>query len=574
MQFSRPGDQLKLKLMRVGDNSAIARAILRVVGDRVISSRRKTFPLYGAIAMLALTSKCQCNCEHCGVADSQNAAGGELNGREVSALIRELAALGTRYVYFFGGEPLLIPGLKDHISLAKSLGLYTVLDTNGLLLPDMADTLRKCGLDMARVSLDSSVEEEHDRFRGTNGLFKKVLEGIAACKACGLECHISACATAERLKTGKISELIGLADRLGVKVRLMAPIRCGRLRDAEGAELTAAEIGILKSLLRPGKVYWELQWVENAKRDFMCGFIMKHLYYISPIGNVQPCCYMPVVFGNIRNEPPLDIIRRMWRSTLLEPCKVCDCPTNSKEFKNAFGDRLAATGGESVAYEMRSSPNRLEEWDDWAASYGATADWLAGIQDDELLAAVDLTAKRVLDLGCGTGRFARRLASIAAGITVVDFSPKMLEKARENLQGIANSDFRLLDIANKNAFRGEYDVITALSVMHHISQPEIVVENMKNSLVPGGKIIIMDHLYPRNVGRILELCMAGVSKLGLLSFAVLVARNAFPTSRLANYIRRETKFTFEDFRKRYLDLFPGAEIGVKAGIFAYLEWTK
>ena len=187
---------------------------------------------------------------------------------------------------------------------------------------------------------------------------------------------------------------------------------------------------------------------------------------------------------------------------------------------------------------------------------------------------MDLTAKRVLDLGCGTGRFARRLASIAAGITVVDFSPKMLEKARENLQGIANSDFRLLDIANKNAFRGEYDVITALSVMHHISQPEIVVENMKNSLVPGGKIIIMDHLYPRNVGRILELCMAGVSKLGLLSFAVLVARNAFPTSRLANYIRRETKFTFEDFRKRYLDLFPGAEIGVKAGIFAYLEWTK
>lgn len=223
---------------------------------------------------------------------------------------------------------------------------------------------------------------------------------------------------------------------------------------------------------------------------------------------------------------------------------------------------------------MRSSLERLEEWDDWAASYGDTVDRLACIQDDELVAAVDFTGKRVLDLGCGTGRFARRLAPVAGKITAVDFSPKMLEKARESLQGFGNSDLRLLDMEKENALPGEYDIITALSVMHHISEPGPVVEKMKNSLAPGGKILIMDRLPTRNIGGILKFCQAAVSKVGLIHFAVLFCRNAFLASRAAKHMRREKKFTIEDFRKRYESLFPGAGIEIKAGVFACLEWTK
>jgi 2-polyprenyl-3-methyl-5-hydroxy-6-metoxy-1,4-benzoquinol methylase len=365
-----------------------------------------------------------------------------------------------------------------------------------------------------------------------------------------------------------------MASRLEIKVRLLSPVRCGRLYDAVRTELTAGEIGALRNLLQPGKVYWEQELVDTQKCGFICCAVLRNLFYISPIGDVQPCCYLPVVFGNIRKESLLDIIRRMWGADLLRPGTVHDCPTNTKAFQDSYGAQLARTGGAPVVYEVRFSPNREEEWDDWAASYGDTVDRLAGIQDDEIMTIVDFAGKRTLDLGCGTGRLARRLAPIADKITVVDFSPKILEKTRENLRGFVNTDIRLLDIANGSASQEKYDIITATLVMCHILNPGSVVENMKNSLVPGGEILIVDHLQKINISGIFKFYAAAVSRLGWMSCAALYCRNSLPASRMAKHIRGETQFDIGGFRERYENLFPGAEIGIKAGIFAYLKWKK
>ena len=554
---------------------AIGKKIIRAVYGVYASFLQRKYPLYNTTVMLALTLRCQCKCEHCGVADLQAAPGSEFTHGEISALIRELAQLRVGRVYFFGGEPLLVPGIKDHISLAKSFGLKCILDTNGMLVnTDMAASLKQCGLDMLRVSLDSPVEEEHDRFRGAKGLFNKVMAAIAACKACGLECHISVCATEENLKNGRIAELIELAGRLEVKVRLLSPIRCGRLYNAEGSELTPEGIGALKRLLSPGRVYWEYDRGDRPDYDFLCACTRRWMFYISPAGDVQPCCYMPVIFGNIRRESLTAITGRMWKTALFKPAKACDCPTNSAGFREMFGRQLAVSGGRPVSYEAQSSPNHLAEWDEWAASYGATIDQLAGIQDDELLAAVDFRGKRVLDLGCGTGRFARRLSCVAAKVTAVDFSPKMLEKARENLQGAENVDFRLVDMEAMKTPWGEYDIITALSVMHHVCDFAATVKNMKASLAPGGKIILMDRLLTATVRDTLKFYLAGAARVGWLNFAALFLTNAAPASSSARHRLTETRFTLQDFRNRYAALLPGAETGFKGGVFAYLEWTK
>ncbi len=220
-----------------------------------------------------------------------------------------------------------------------------------------------------------------------------------------------------------------------------------------------------------------------------------------------------------------------------------------------------------------ASPNDVKEWDGWAASYGATADLPGGLHDDELLWSVDFRNKRVLDLGCGTGRFARRLAGIASHVTAADFSAKMLETAAENLKGFSNIDLKFIDIEKAAGGRGEYDIVTAISVLHHIAGLEAAVKNMKDFLAPGGKIIIVEHLHTRNPVSILKFYSAALLKLGPLICARLFLENVSGRSLIAAHMKSETKTTLEDFRQRYEGLFPGAGIRVESGIFAYLEWT-
>lgn len=221
-----------------------------------------------------------------------------------------------------------------------------------------------------------------------------------------------------------------------------------------------------------------------------------------------------------------------------------------------------------------ASPNDVEEWDAWAGSYGSDADLPAALHDDELLKSVDFKGKRVLDLGGGTGRFAGRLAGSASRVTISDFSPKMLEIAKENLKGFSNIDFRFMDLEKEAGGRGEYDIVAAISVLHHISGLGTAVKNMKDFLAPGGKLLIVEHLHTRNPLKLLEFYFAALFRLGLLTCARLFWEAASGRSLMAAHIMRETRMNLEDFRGRYLPLFPGARIRIVAGIFALLEWTR
>jgi len=221
-----------------------------------------------------------------------------------------------------------------------------------------------------------------------------------------------------------------------------------------------------------------------------------------------------------------------------------------------------------------ASPNDPREWDDWAGSYGADADLLGGLHDDELLRMADFRGKRVLDLGCGTGRFARRIAPLAAKVTAADYSPNMFEAARKNLGVFGNADVRLLDMEKEDVGPDKYDIITAISVMHHVSGLERAVNNMKNSLTGGGKIIIVDHVYTRNPLRLVTFYLAALLKLGPLRCAGIFWGMISGASRMAGHMKREAKMTLADLRNDYRELLPGARVRLGSGIFAYLEWTK
>jgi MoaA/NifB/PqqE/SkfB family radical SAM enzyme len=93
-------------------------------------------------------------------------------------MIEELRSLGTRFISFTGGEPLLRKDIDEIVSHCKTNGLYASLNSNGFELKDKPQTVKK--FDFVIMSLDGQ-EAIHDYIRG-DGSYRRVLEAAEMLK--------------------------------------------------------------------------------------------------------------------------------------------------------------------------------------------------------------------------------------------------------------------------------------------------------------------------------------------------------------------------------------------------------
>ncbi|MEA1927662.1 MAG: radical SAM protein [Candidatus Auribacterota bacterium] len=287
--------------------------------------------------MIAVTYRCQCRCVHCGMAAYAVDYSDELKAEEVKRLLGRIHKLGAIEVNFFGGEPLLIPRLEELIEYAGKLPLITTVDTNGMLLDRKTlGHLKKAGIAGLKISLDSAREEVHDKQRGVKGCFSRALGGIKECVSQGIPCLISTYATRENIRNGDLKQIINLGKRLGVTgVRILQTVLSGCFIASPGVCLSPAEKDELARLLEPGFVFLENMASSGNISEPVCSVVGKRYFYISPLGEVQPCCFVPLSFGNIREEPLETIVDRMWNSPLSNyPLK--GCLMNNPDFRKRY----------------------------------------------------------------------------------------------------------------------------------------------------------------------------------------------------------------------------------------------
>lgn len=104
---------------------------------------------------------------------------------------------------------------------------------------------------------------------------------------------------------------------------------------------------------------------------------------------------------------------------------------------------------------------------------------------------------RVLDVGCGVGRWSSLLARRGALVTGMDLSPTMVEQAarRAHADGVApRCRFLVQDLAHLDA--GEsFDLVLGVTVLQHILDPEALraaVLRMSEHLAPGGRMVLLE----------------------------------------------------------------------------------
>jgi 2-polyprenyl-6-hydroxyphenyl methylase/3-demethylubiquinone-9 3-methyltransferase len=109
-------------------------------------------------------------------------------------------------------------------------------------------------------------------------------------------------------------------------------------------------------------------------------------------------------------------------------------------------------------------------------------------------------AKQVLDLGCGNGSFAARLAGDGFDVTGVDFSQSGIERAGRNHPGLRFAQHDLLQPLDES-YAARFDAVVSTEVIEHLLLPRSVMQNAQRALRPGGHLIVTTphHGYVKNL---------------------------------------------------------------------------
>lgn len=262
------------------------------------------------------TNQCNMFCDHC-YRDAGTKIASELNTQEAKKMLEEIAKAGFKIMIFSGGEPLMRKDIVELVTYASNLGLRPVFGTNGTLISkELAEKLKQAGCMGMGISLDSLDPKKHDRLRKYDNAWKEAVDGMKICKSAGLPFQIHT--TVMDWNQNEILDITDFAVEMGaVAHHIFFLVPTGRGINIEQESLRAKEYEDLITKIQEKTEQVEIeikptcapQFMRIAKQKgqkvrFGRGCLAGISYcIISPKGDVQPCAYLNIPVGNVREKP-------------------------------------------------------------------------------------------------------------------------------------------------------------------------------------------------------------------------------------------------------------------------------
>jgi MoaA/NifB/PqqE/SkfB family radical SAM enzyme len=266
-------------------------------------------------AQVGLTNACPQRCAYC---YNKGRIGRVMDTDTIKGVIQELKGLGVFWLGLTGGEPLLNKHLLEIVESVGEDCAVKLFTTGSTLTPRLASDLKKAGLFSVSVSLDDWREEEHDRARGTPGAFREALRAIEVFKKTdGLHVGVSAVLSRDMIVRDEVEELLSFLTCLEVHEAWLSEAKPSVqgfwksdlvITEAERKKLVALQ----DRYNRDGRITVNYLGHFEGREHFGCNAGHK-MVYVDAFGEVSPCVFVPMTFGNVLERPVGDIFADMQR---------------------------------------------------------------------------------------------------------------------------------------------------------------------------------------------------------------------------------------------------------------------
>lgn len=290
------------------------------------------------IVIWEATQACDLACCHCRACAQPLRHPLELTTQESEKLIRDIADLRPPIFIFTGGDPLKRADIYHLVRYAASYNLHPAMTPSAtpLLTREAIFELKRSGLSRLAVSLDGSVPELHDAWRGVEGSYARTLQAIQWANEAGIPIQVNTSVSHRNLHDlENMAALLRNFKLVLWSFFFLVPTGRGQtegLPTAEEFEEAFAKLYRFSQEM-PFKIktteaqhYRRFVVQQRSKKkntpvaDLMSGSEKsipgvlpindgKGFVFVSHIGEVYPSGFLPMTGGNVRKQSLTDIYR-------------------------------------------------------------------------------------------------------------------------------------------------------------------------------------------------------------------------------------------------------------------------
>jgi MoaA/NifB/PqqE/SkfB family radical SAM enzyme len=212
-------------------------------------------------------------------------------------------------------------------------------------------------VDQLNISIDSFSPEEHDRFRGVRGAWRKTLDGLGAARRNGLNTQVNTTVSKVSLYSRGFMELVDFCKREKIILNLVLAAPSGNWDANLDFVLDGNDVRYVRALVK--STPYVRQDMDSIQLGRGCP-AMKEALYITPFGDVLSCPFIHISFGNLQEEALRSIRRKALKYPFLgahaQQCLVAE----DRPFIDTYMTRIFGRGDLPAAHEeVFGAPKRV-----------------------------------------------------------------------------------------------------------------------------------------------------------------------------------------------------------------------
>ncbi len=321
--------------------------------------------------LISITSACRYRCPHC---YQKHDKGKDV---EIDILVNTVKTLQDKGVAFFnieGGEPFLVfdrlMRICDAIDNRSEILINSTGD--GITRERLIELKKHKNILGIMFSLHTQDPQKLNEFMGSPKASDNLMSGIRLCHQVGIPVMFNSCVMKDEFYNGVFEKIMEQAKAYhGALLQLIKPkpaggwLEGGTDRFEPGDEETVIRKANKYNLEKAYKEYpfVACMLMEEDKSMFGCTAGGTDRFYINAKGDIQPCEFLNISFGNIATEDFADIYKRM-RDHFRVPGDCLLCEKYSSEIFKVFKTHKLKT--------LPLSPELSEEiYSNWDRGYPA-----------------------------------------------------------------------------------------------------------------------------------------------------------------------------------------------------------